>query len=407
MSSLQLPPGVETAAPTKLLLHSNAPWASTGYGQQVSLFTPKLAQHYDLTLSAFYGLEAARLDIGGIKVLPGNEGQYGNECIQGHALHTFHGDLRGGLVLSLMDVWVLDARIWRTMNVASWVPIDHAPAPPGVLRFFADSGAIPVAMSRFGQQQLVEAGFDALYVPHGIDTSVYTPMTTEDARAEIGFPEGFIIGVIAANKGATPPRKCFPELLSAFAAFHREHPDARLYLHTEITGMDHGLNLTAIINSLGIPEGAILYADQYRYRYDPLNPKTMAKLYAAFDVLMAPSRGEGFGLPTLEAQACGTPVIVSDFAASTEVCGSGWKVAGTPEWSPQGSWWFLPDVGEIVKALEKAYRLSDEGRQAKSEQAVAHAATYDADRVMAEHFLPALKQVEQRFEAREPVELAA
>jgi glycosyltransferase involved in cell wall biosynthesis len=49
----------------------------------------------------------------------------------------------------------------------------------------------------------------------------------------------------------------------------------------------------------------------------------MAKIYSAMDVLLNPAMGEGFGITVLEAQACGTPAIVTDFSAMTEVCGGG------------------------------------------------------------------------------------
>ena len=44
---------------TKLLWHSNAPWAPTGYGQQTGLFAPRLAEKYDMAISSFYGLEGS------------------------------------------------------------------------------------------------------------------------------------------------------------------------------------------------------------------------------------------------------------------------------------------------------------------------------------------------------------
>jgi hypothetical protein len=42
--------------------------------------------------------------------------------------------------------------------------VDHEPAPPGVSNFFIKSGAIPIAMSKFGQMML--GRLDPLYVPH-------------------------------------------------------------------------------------------------------------------------------------------------------------------------------------------------------------------------------------------------
>ena len=47
------------------------------------------------------------------------------------------------------------------------------------------------------------------------------------------------------------------------------------------------------------------------YITDDLTEQEMASLYAACDVLVHPYRGEGFGLPVIEAMACGLPVIVT------------------------------------------------------------------------------------------------
>lgn len=391
---------------TKLILHSNAPWTGTGYGQQCGIFSPLLADHYDLTVSAFYGLEGSPLRWEkNIKVLPGKGSTFGNELIRPHAMNVFEGDLRGGIVMTLMDVWVLDPGIWSTMNVCSWVPVDHEPAPPAVANFFRATGAIPIAMSRFGQEQLKE--FGALYVPHGIDTEVYKPTDQNEARKAVGFdPDDFIIGVVAANKG-TPPRKCFPEILEAFAKFHAQHPEAKLYLHTESIGTDHGVHLPNLIDALKLPQGAVLMADQYRMQHNPISQSMMSVLYSSFDVLLSPSRGEGFGIPVLEAQAAGTPAIVSDFSAQKEVCGSGWHVSGKREWTVQQSWQFLPDVDDIVDALRRCYAKSPDGKRELSEKARQHALHYDAKLVVEKHFLPALKEVERRYAARKPVKLAA
>ena len=48
----------------------------------------------------------------------------------------------------------------------------------------------------------------------------------------------------------------------------------------------------------------------------------MPSLYRTAEVLVFPSRIEGFGWPPLEAMACGTPVVVSDSASLPEVVGN-------------------------------------------------------------------------------------
>jgi glycosyltransferase involved in cell wall biosynthesis len=95
----------------------------------------------------------------------------------------------------------------------------------------------------------------------------------------------------------------------------------------------------------------------------------MAKIYSAMDVLLNPAMGEGFGITVLEAQACGTPAIVTEFSAMKEVCAAGWHVKWDPYWTGQNSWMATPDVDDIVSALEECYGLPDRQRQQLSEAA--------------------------------------
>ena len=119
-------------------------------------------------------------------------------------------------------------------------------------------------------------------------------------------------------------------------------------------------------------------------------PQTaLAALYSDADVLLATSAGEGFGVPVIEAQACGTPVIVSNWTAQPELVGDGWVIDGQPLWDPfQNSWFFTPHIAMIVRALEEAYQRD---RRATSAEAVEFAAAYDADRVFAEYWRPMME----------------
>jgi glycosyltransferase involved in cell wall biosynthesis len=127
--------------------------------------------------------------------------------------------------------------------------------------------------------------------------------------------------------------------------------------------------------------------NQYAYRM-ALPQQALAALYTDADVLLATSAGEGFGVPVIEAQACGTPVIVSNWTAQPELVGDGWVVDGQPLWdSFQNSWFFTPHVGQIVRALEESYER-DRGKP--SADALKFAEQYEADRVYAEHWRPVL-----------------
>ena len=387
----------------KILWHSNAPWWPTGYGCQTALTVPKLRDlGHDVAVSAFSGLEGQALVIDGLTVYPKSVDGFGNDSIHAHAHHHFGGRLEDGLILTLLDVWVLRPELFRApVRSAAWVPVDHEPAPPGVLGFFEQSDCIPIAMSQFGVEQL--AAHDPVYVPHAIDTSVLYPRDRAQARARLNVPEDrFLVGMVAANKG-NPSRKSFDQALQAFAEFQRKHKDAMIYLHTEATGMMGGVALPRLLAALDIPPESVIFPDQHKLLCTGLGGDFMAHAYSAMDVLMNPASGEGFGIPVLESQACGTPVIVSDFSAMREIGQVGWQVGGQKWWTPLQSWQLWPDVRQIVDSLNQAYDHAGRLR----DQAVEFAQQYEIGRVMTEHWAPALEAIEQRLQEREPVAVVA
>ena len=350
-------------------------------------------------------MQGAPLDWNGIRHYPADQWDaYGNAIIQAHAEHHFEGGLRDGLVMSLIDVWVLQPQVWRKLNACSWVPIDHAPLPGMIRQFFEGSQAIPLAMSRFGQEQLAE--WDPIYLPHGIDTHTLKQYDQGECREALNLPEdAFIVGMVAANKGA-PSRKGFAQAFEAFAQLARKRSDAFLYLHTEATGRADGEPLPAMLEAFGVPGDRVRFCNQYRYMSHPAPASELARMYSAFDCLLNPAHGEGFGLTVLEAQSCGVPVIVSDFSAMPEVGAVGWHCETRQAWTYQRSFQRVCDPQDVYAALEDAY--SGKARDVTVKAAArAHAEKYDANLVTVEYLLPALKEVERRCREREPVEVAA
>lgn len=256
---------------------------------------------------------------------------------------------------------------------------------------------LPIAMSEFGTQMLEADKIEHAYVPHAIEKVFHPTPFLQDADGDklTGRElmkiddEKFVVMMNSANKGKTPVRKCFGENLLAFAIFAQKHPDAVLYLHTEESDAATGVDLRRLIAACGIKQEQVQFVDQYQYRLN-IPQSALAALYTAADVLLACSAGEGFGVPVIEAQACGTRVIVADATAQPELVGDGWKIPVQPTWDPfQHSWFFTPNVPSIVNALEEAYAKDRE----PSKQAMDYVAKYDADFVYAEYWRPVMQRI--------------
>jgi hypothetical protein len=76
--------------------------------------------------------------------------------------------------MTLFDVWVFKGPRWADWPVASWVPIDHVPAPLEVAAWCSQKFVAPIAMSKFGASMLNNVGVECFYVPHAIE-KVFKP----------------------------------------------------------------------------------------------------------------------------------------------------------------------------------------------------------------------------------------
>jgi glycosyltransferase involved in cell wall biosynthesis len=378
---------------------SNSPGQPTGYGQATEALVKLLKRDgADVASLSNYGNEGVNTTydtgFGEIPVYARGNEAYSNDVTPAHHKHwkALNPD-QPDLLITLYDVWVLNAKAFDSIPIASWTPIDHNPVPPGVLKWLQKENVTPLAMSKFGLQQIEQVGVKGHYVPHSIDTKVFSQ--TDNIKGQpiaefMGFEDGrFIVGMNAANKSSgILHRKAYSENFMAFALFARKHPDAMLYVHADASSQ-HGWNLIALAQLLGIPTDNLTFPDPLAYRYG-MSQETLAGIYSSWDVMLATSYGEGFGIPTVEAQACGVPVIVSNFAASPELVGDGWVISGQPLYDPaQHSFWHVPSVPEIVEALEQAYARG----KGKSAKAVEFAQAYDHEKVWQENWMPVLKKL--------------
>ena len=375
----------------RLVWHSNAPWNNSGYGKETALFVPRIASlGHEIIIASPYSFGGCPIEWEGFPVLPTARDMAGNDTIVAN-----HEYFKADLTFTLADPFGLmkSAKDLSQIPLAMWFPVDANPLGEGDVTVLREGQAIPVAMSKFGAQVLRSEGADPLYVPHAVDTKIYKPMDKQPFRDTVpGIGEDtFVIGICAMNRDKD--RKGFAEQLLAFSRFHSRHPDSHLALHTSPAG---GLNLKSMAERLGIG-AAVSYPDGYSYDMGMITEEHMAVWYNGLDVLSLCSYGEGFGIPLIEAQACGVPVITTDASAMSELCGSGWLVSGTPFWSNgHNAWWKRPDTEDIEQAYEAAFQAKEEGRLPEK-PAYDFAQLYDVDRVFEQYMKPALAEIEERI----------
>ena len=98
-------------------------------------------------------------------------------------------------------------------------------------------------------------------------------------------------------------------MMLAFAKFNQAHPDSLLALHTGVH-QDGGQDLEYLAEALGITDKTRV-VDQYRYAAGLIPAESMAEWYGSLDLLCGATYAEGFGIPVVEALACGIPVVTT------------------------------------------------------------------------------------------------
>ena len=144
-------------------------------------------------------------------------------------------------------------------------------------------------------------------VPNAVDHNIFSPVAsnqTTQTIKKLGIPNSYLLFV-----GTVEPRKNIEGLLEAFAQSYPQHK-----LPLVIVGGKGW-------NDEGIERKLKDLASLPIYRTDFVSDLDLAALYAGATAFVYPSFYEGFGIPVLEAMACGCPVVCSNNSAFPEVVG--------------------------------------------------------------------------------------
>lgn len=397
-----------SAASLRLLYSSNAFWSTSGYGVQGGSLLPRLAElpefggepgslagRQNIANFAWYGLEGGLHEVDGFRVYPRFDDLYGNDVLGAHALH-----FGANVVITLIDVWVLkDMQQVKPALWLPWLPIDHDPVPEQFIDAVAQA-YLPLTYSQWGHRMLADAGVPNAYIPHGVEPGVYHVIPERDEvrkfkRWLTGDESCHLSVMCAANKGF-PSRKWFEGQIEAWRDFS-VGKNAKIYIHSLPMPIHGGVDFHILAKRLGI-EGQLIFPHPYLYRLGyPANH--LALVYNAADVLMSVSMSEGFGIPIIEAQACGCPVVVTDFSAMPELVEWGYKVKLLDrQLTGMHSYQAWPSKADMTDKLERLYEqwtmCGGEwpmAQRLKTSQAIHE--KYSWDVVVATHWAPLMERL--------------
>jgi glycosyltransferase involved in cell wall biosynthesis len=221
-----------------------------------------------------------------------------------------------------------------------------------VTRFSVRHAARVIAVSESTRQDVISlCGAPAekvVAIPNGVDDTFRpsAPRVIADFKRRHGLPDRYILFV-----GTLEPRKNLVRLVEAYAAV-RNAPGSRQQESALCIGVaGPGAPISSKVPSLVIGGGKGWFYEEVLSRVNALGladdvlfpgfipAEELPRWYQGAELFVYPSLMEGFGLPVLEAMACGTPVTTSSASSLPEVAGdAAWLVDPT-------------DTGELASSM--------------------------------------------------------
>ncbi|MFA5454653.1 MAG: glycosyltransferase family 1 protein [Sulfurimonas sp.] len=218
--------------------------------------------------------------------------------------------------------------------------------------------------SNFTKQEII----DYMQIPqdkisviyHGVNHELYKPYPQnelQDTKAKFDLPKKFLLFV-----GSIEPRKNLLFLLMAYNLLSREEKDELPLILVGFKGWENKEIMQEIEKN-----------QEYIRYLGFVTDTQLAHIYNLATIFIYPSLYEGFGLPPLEAMACGTPVIVSNVSSLPEVCADAALYIEPMD---------LQDIKDKILTL-----LGDEKlREELSKKSKAQAALFSWEKAAQEHF---------------------
>jgi glycosyltransferase involved in cell wall biosynthesis len=253
-------------------------------------------------------------------------------------------DFKPDIVFDVRDPWMFDFESSSPLRrFFKWVimpAMDSIPQKTEWLTSF-NTADVLVPYTLWAKEYLKK--FDNLWpktTPAGINTDIFKPK--RNRRTDFGIPQdSFVIGSVMRNQR----RKLIPGLFEVLSKVREKNSNAILYLHTTFPEMA-GWNIPSLLLDFGItnyvyftykckscshffpskfvgPQTFCPKCNNFQCTLsstsDGISDEDLSDIYNMFDLYIQYAVCEGFGMPQIEASACGVPVMSVDYSAMSEI----------------------------------------------------------------------------------------
>ena len=315
-------PPTKPPLPARIVTISDHIDCPTGFGVQHRHVAAALARAgFDVHSLGLWDNRPLATTPEGLTRYPGGQG--GDDHRRAWAM--YRDLLRPDLVITLgdLDMFAHLTDADRDFAWCHWLPIDAEPYPERDHARLLRCDHL-VLMSRFGLELVrprLEGRVPLHYIPHGVDVRIFQPLEdplvlrrrwSRRLGVELG-PRDFILIARDTNQW----RKQTPLLLDALARTPR---DVKLLLHCHPVAHPeaNGWDLEHLARDVYRVADRVVFTGRGAER-PSLSPKELAQLDNLADLRVSATQGEGFGVVTLEAMACGTPTLITDYTTSREL----------------------------------------------------------------------------------------
>ena len=307
------------------------------------------------------------------------------------------------IVCDIRDFWMVDF-IERSpyRNYYHWCLMPTVDAEPQARQWIATYKSADTCLTYSdwaGELLQKQSGGQINYIGSAPPSAhaAYQPMDQSEVRTELGLPlDEKIIGTVMRNQR----RKLYPDLFHAFKMFKETRADSnnyKLYCHTSYpdlgwnipellqqNGLSSSVYFTYICQDTNKPFASLFKGAKIQSPFTGtlnavlsnvkvgLSYEDLSKVMNSFDLYVQYANSEGFGLPQVEAAACGVPVMSTDYSAMSSVIrkleGVPLKLAAKYKELETGCYRAVPDNANTAAEFIKFFELSDDERRAKGDR---------------------------------------